>query len=382
MAKTLLFNATTNNAGGGLKNSALFIKHALSDSRFCWKFAVSEEVYQLVLKLGVSEFDCHLFRTSPARSFSARDRLKTLSIVLKADLVYTMAGPSYVRFDCLHVQGISDPYATHAQVADFLYGRSVIGAVAKFLSSWYKKKYWCLADALIFQTEFSKQQFILKNRIDQQPCFVVPNAIDEDLLGDEKKTSQGDWARRTEHIVLCPGEDYPHKALGTIPYVAQASRRSNEAQDAFKFRLTLDPGSASWRRITATAKRLGVDDLITTTGRYSYANVRDIFDNVGIVYVPSILEVFSASYIEAFAVGRPLLCADRNFARDVCGNAAAYVDPLQPSEVVRAMQQLVNDTQKVSEICHEGIQRLKFFGGQEIRYERITACLESLVQTG
>ena len=51
--------------------------------------------------------------------------------------------------------------------------------------------------------------------------------------------------------------------------------------------------------------------------------------------MPSFCESFAHPLVEAMSLGKPLICADRPFAREICGDGALYVDPERPEELVR-----------------------------------------------
>lgn len=48
----------------------------------------------------------------------------------------------------------------------------------------------------------------------------------------------------------------------------------------------------------------------------------------------SICESFGHPLVEALAMGKPLICADRPYAREICGEHALYVDPDRPEALV------------------------------------------------
>jgi glycosyltransferase involved in cell wall biosynthesis len=51
--------------------------------------------------------------------------------------------------------------------------------------------------------------------------------------------------------------------------------------------------------------------------------------------MPSFCESFAHPLVEAMALGLPLLCADRPYAHEICGEDAVYFDPHRPEELVR-----------------------------------------------
>lgn len=53
---------------------------------------------------------------------------------------------------------------------------------------------------------------------------------------------------------------------------------------------------------------------------------------------PSICESFGHPLVEALAIGKPIICADREYAREICGEHAFYFDPDRPEDLLRLWQ--------------------------------------------
>lgn len=49
---------------------------------------------------------------------------------------------------------------------------------------------------------------------------------------------------------------------------------------------------------------------------------------------PSLCESFGHPLVEAMALGKPVIAADRPYAREICGEHALYVDPAKPADLV------------------------------------------------
>ena len=56
----------------------------------------------------------------------------------------------------------------------------------------------------------------------------------------------------------------------------------------------------------------------------------ELYRNSDICFIPSVLETFSATYVEAMATGRPIVASDLDFAHAVCQESAVYFDPRDP----------------------------------------------------
>ena len=377
MVSKCLFNCTTNLVGGGVKNSALFIKFAIQDHNFIWYFAISPQVKAILEEWGIDCSKMYVFIHSPSKNKSSRVKLGQLALELNADLVYTMAGPAYVDFPCTHVLGMSEPYVSHANWSEVRRGRSLLNSIKTLGLSLYKSFYAKKADFWIFQTDYSKNCFSKRLSILPERTVTIFNAIDLNIVEYFKEKPFRKLGTDNEIIVLCPGGPYAHKALDTIPYLANLMK---EKDIPVRFLLTVDTDTDCWKLITKLARTLNVSDNIETLGSYNYATVNNVLSKADIVYVPSILETFSASYIEAFAAKVPLVCADKGFARDVCGNAAIYVDPLDYETTTNHFIELISSEEKQVKIISDGVKMLSLYGDQKLRFERVLNYLNYILK--
>jgi len=318
----VLFNCTTNVVGGGVQNAANFIKFAIGDNEIKFFFAVSPQVDDLLTKTGVS-CDRFVFHDSPARSLSSRKRLNELAKSVNAKLVYTMAGPAYVRFPCFHVLGMSEPYVTHSDWQGFLYGRSFVDVFRLVLTVLYKMYYSRFADFYIFQTESSRLGFCRRLFVNKNITDVVPNSLGSSFFGASNTNGVAVDNSDKSWVVFCPGAAYPHKAFDMIPAVAKNIKEILPGLD-FKFVLTIQPESDIAINVMKDAVSLGVSKHIENIGPYSYSDAFGLYAESDIVFIPSVLEVFSTSYLEAVFMKKPLVCADKDFSKEICEDGAYY----------------------------------------------------------
>lgn len=377
-----LFNCTTNIMGGGVKNSAIFIKYALEDNEIKWYFAISPQVNDVISRWGVNDDRVYLFDTSPARSSSARERLKRLSVEVEADVVFTMAGPSYVQFDMHHVMGISNGYLTHADWAGFSMGKTTSRILKDMLIVAYQTYHARRADMILFQTEEARKGFCQRALVAKSKTAVVPNAIDKEFVEyfTDKDISTEDLLDGRVIRIFCPAAAYPHKALHFIPKIARELRKLAGKQYEFKFILSLDTNSKYWRNIALEAQSLDIERCIETIGSYNYADAMSLYEESDIVFVPSILETFTASYIEAFASKTPLVVSDKPFARDICGDAAIYVDPSNPISSAESLHDVFVSQKKREQMCYNGIGILAKYKNQEERYRSLVKIIKEVAQ--
>lgn len=58
--------------------------------------------------------------------------------------------------------------------------------------------------------------------------------------------------------------------------------------------------------------------------------------------MPTLMESFSGTYLEAFHFGTPVLTSDLDFARETCGEAALYFDPTDTASIRDAIVRVRN----------------------------------------
>lgn len=326
-----------------MKNSAIFISELMKSDDQKWIFAISRPVADLLSEWGKLDGRFHVFDASPARSKKSRSYIRTIVKDNNITAVYTMAGPAYVDFSCLHVQGISNPYITHARIKDILSFLSIRKCV-KLLFHVLYQSFWALkADYFFFQTNSSKEGFMGRFGVKESRCFVIPNALDTERF-QESVNLESELAKNVKprFVILCPAAPYLHKGLQLIPSIAKSMIDIDKSL-LFEFRLTIPSESTLFKTILSEAKLLGVEGLITTNNGFSYADAPLVYSEADAVFIPSLIETFSATYLEALAKGKPLIVADRSFAREVCGDSAIYTEPLDKESCAQVLLSVVNE---------------------------------------
>jgi glycosyltransferase involved in cell wall biosynthesis len=100
---------------------------------------------------------------------------------------------------------------------------------------------------------------------------------------------------------------------------------------------TLENGPAACAardRALVEEHRLVEEGYLAAVGPKYGAELVDLYGSVDACVFPSICESFGHPLVEAMVVGAPLVCADRAYARELCGEYALYVDPTRPDELV------------------------------------------------
>jgi glycosyltransferase involved in cell wall biosynthesis len=74
--------------------------------------------------------------------------------------------------------------------------------------------------------------------------------------------------------------------------------------------------------------------------------------------LPTLLESFTATYLEAMKFDCPVLTSDLDFAREVCGDAAIYFDPWNVDDMCEAVVRLRDEPALQQQLRWQGRERL------------------------
>jgi glycosyltransferase involved in cell wall biosynthesis len=145
-----------------------------------------------------------------------------------------------------------------------------------------------------------------------------------------------------------PTRAHPHKNLAVLGPAARELRDRHELE--VRFVLTL--AEHEWTDLPEETRRHSVN-----VGPLRIAQVPALYRACTGAVFPSLAECFSAAPLEAIASGAPLVASNRDFVREVVGDAAAYFEPTDPVSLASALA----DT-----LTSPGRRRARVELGQEI----------------
>jgi glycosyltransferase involved in cell wall biosynthesis len=135
--------------------------------------------------------------------------------------------------------------------------------------------------------------------------------------------------------LICLTRYYPHKNIEAIVHVFRRFREELRRVVVF---LTISPTQGPGaKRLLASIERHHLSEQIINLGPMEQDRIPAYFQNCHAMLFPTIMESFSAAYLEAMMLGLPILTSDLDFAREVCGSAALYFDPWNPKSILSAV---------------------------------------------
>lgn len=338
----VLVNASTLNVGGGVQVGVSFVQYTINNPSqdFDFFYIVSDAIYDSLMLTGIRDDRIVRVPDSPARLFkgcSSRRKIKSIEQSFLPDVVYSIGFPSYIKFKAKEVGRYTNPWEINI---GYLPWRLIKGWGQRsvFKLSLLYRQFWAKRAYLIETQTFSAKNGIIKRLgFDENKIVVVPNTVNPVFL--EENTCSNAILGLSENLIFCLSAPYPHKNLDLIPFVV--SHLKYDFKCKVNFILTLPEDSHIWSSIRIDAINLGVLDCIQNVGVLSLSECVEEYKRAKLVFLPTLLEVFSATYIESIVMNKPIVTTDLDFAHDVCGDCALYFMRSDPMDAAKKIYDLL-----------------------------------------
>lgn len=372
----LLVNASNLIIGGGIQVGVWFIRSCL-EHKIDAIFAVSKPIYEELNHLTITHPSICLFPNSPARNKQAREELVKLANSEHVDAVYTVFGPAYVKFDQAHVSGFADGWLSHStwQSIHATYRGRWLGAAKMLLTNVYKA--WAIrqADAWIFETDVAAKGLAKRAGLPLEKCYVVGNNCAQPFLSTPVRPEPNTDVFSCLYLTA----DYPHKGVKQFLAYARELQRMHPEHHV-KFTISISPSSESAHWILRRAESEDVAQYFDFCGHVPISEAVERVDKANVVMQMSYLETFSANYPEAMARKRPLLVSHYPFARQICKDAAIYVEPSNAQAVVKALITLKTDRVLRDDLVERGTQVLQALPSLRERFEQYLTIINQVAK--
>lgn len=311
-----------------------------------------------------------VFCNIPEKIYTAKLKrsnfVKKLEEEINPNVIFTTFGPSYHKSNFPKIVGFA--------FGQMLYTRSPFYNQLSFLQQlkyklliFLKKKAFINnADALVFETENARLIFKQKTGY-KKKTFTVHNTLN--AIFNKKEEWQNLPIEKTQLDILCLTANYPHKNLQIIPKII------DEIQN-------IDPELNFKVHISLKKEELNFDDkyhrYINYLGNVPLSQLPLLYQQMDVLLMPSLLETFSTTYLEAMAMKVPIVASDMPFSRDICAEAALYCSPLKADEYAEKILLLHNNTSVKNELIQKGEQNLKRFGTSMDRTKKYIEIIEQI----
>ena len=170
--------------------------------------------------------------------------------------------------------------------------------------------------------------------------------------------------------LLTIAANYPHKNLRIIPPVLRYLKQYHPDVDI---------------RVVLTIKQeelegYGEDikDNVVFLGPVTINQCPWLYEQSDVMFMPSLLECFSACYAEGMKMKKSLLVPDLGFAKGLCGEAVCYYEPVSVQSCAESICKLATNKEYCSELVKKGEEQIKEFNTYEERASKLLGIIEQL----
>ena len=110
-------------------------------------------------------------------------------------------------------------------------------------------------------------------------------------------------------------------------------------------------------------------------GRVTQKELGEMYRRCQFCFLPTLLEVFSASTVEAMYFNLPIVATDFPFNTEVLADSCLYYEPKNAKDAANQFAKLIADDKLQSAMRTKMVQRLKLFGNYDAHFNAIKAFL-------
>lgn len=368
----LVINTSNISVGGGIQVSLSFLESLKGHPENEYHIFLSPKIREQVDKSLFSDnFKFYYIPISPSsliKGYKTRKKLSLLESQINPDLVFTVFGPAYWNPKSLHVSGFANGWCYTPNSIAFNCLPRLARIKSRFLIL-IKNHVIKKSDFLIVETETAKKNIISHLKIKEDKIFVVGNTFHQVFDSDNKVECNSIIENSKYYKLLVLSSFYPHKNLLIINEVVEKLREKSNNQ--FKFFLTIPDAKFN--------ESFPENDMIENIGPQNIEDCPGLYKSVDALFLPTLLETFTANYPEAMVMRKPILTSDLDFARELCGDAALYFDPLSVSDIAEKIIELEGDESLKTRLVTAGDKRLKEFETAESRTNKYLEIFKQLI---
>lgn len=338
----ILVNASNLYVGGGMQVGMSVIEE-FSKMDVDFIAAVSPPIFKQLSEY--AKKNSIVINGSPSKllNFGTRRMLDGIVKKYNVDSIFTVFGPSYWNPKINnHTVGFALPwliYNTSDVISSLTLKQKIKNSILKYLQPYFFNKN---AAKIVVETIDAKEQIYKNLHIEKNKIFVVPNTVSsnfkDDFVFDDYFSMKLPHKEKGDIWLLTISHDYPHKNLRIIFNLLELLPK------CFKFVLTLDKSFAEHLSSENKARFIFLGEVENKLCPTLYALSDALF-------LPTLLECFSASYVEAGLMKKPIFTSNRGFSKTVCEDGAFYFEPLDALDIAQKILIAFGNPEEMSNKC-------------------------------
>ncbi|REC49863.1 hypothetical protein DRF62_19260 [Chryseobacterium piscium] len=291
-------------------------------------------------------------------------KLKEIEKQIKPNVIFTVFGPSYHKSKFPKVVGFAlgqvlYPKSPYFKKISRLSNFKV--KLTSYLKSYFFKKN---SDVLIYESDDANKIYstITKNKI---VGYTVSNTVNSVFFNCRgwREVNVG----KSDLDILYLTANYPHKNMEIIPKVIDKILEIGKLEN-FRFHLSVTKEEMNFDE--------KYDQYINYLGKVEIKQIPLLYKKMDMLFMPTLLETFSTTYLEAMISEIPIVTSNMSFAKDICGDAALYCEPLSATDYATKISLLASHKELSNDLIEKGKVNLLRFGTSMDRTKKYLKILE------
>lgn len=190
---------------------------------------------------------------------------------------------------------------------------------------------------------------------------ICPNAVSRMTLNgsDDINTPDKLLPYLKKFKLLCLTRYYPHKNIEAI--IRTYDHFREELKDVVVVLTISEDQHPKAGKLLRSIELHGLSHNIINVGPLPQESLVNYFQTCQAMILPTLLESFSGTYLEAMQFNLPILTSDLDFAHEVCGDAALYFNPWEPESIKNIITKLITDQKLQQTLATKGQYRANKF---------------------
>lgn len=342
----ILVDASIVSKGGGVQVALAFLEN-ISKNKTFEVICIVNEVIDEQLDISVKSkfyFYCVEKIVPMYKKFEQGKRISAIEDQLKPDFVFIVFGAAYWKPKATSLQGFALGKMLYAKELEIGLSEKIVNIIKKILFK-FSGSY------LLAETELIKRKLAKHLNYSEDRIFSIGNSYSPAFQSCIEINKHTMVPNQDYFQILVPGSYYPHKNLERV---LQAIEKIKKKILNIRFLFTIPENSEEWKRFYEYAQKIGVAELIETTGFIPNSRFGELYLKSDAVLCASLVESSTAVFPEALIAERPLLVSNRPYATELCENAALYFDPLDYISIADAVLKIHSDINLRKELVENG----------------------------
>lgn len=347
---TVIINTATINVGGAVQVAINVIKQSFLIKDLDIFYITNQYLFDLI---PVDRSKVLIVSKSPAGLLNSKEKkqIKNFADDVNPDVIYSVGAPSYVSFNQEEVLRLTNPWIINSLFSEVYSIFSPIQQNILRLKILVQRQFLKRPKYFITQTEDAKTKIVLNLGKENKNVFVVPNTISSNFEGYLNEDFQKDYNDNLNVLIIAA--PYPHKNLKLVCETAKILKE--RGIDKIKFKITYPKEEFDQSDIGKLINKYKITEYVENIGKIPLSHLPDIYKKSHVLLLPTLLEVFSVSLLEAMVFKVPIITTNYSFNTDVCGNAALYINnPFDANEVVDCLLKIKESEELREQLIKEG----------------------------